>query len=308
MSGTKKRPDVETIGRRLDDLNMWDALLPYNFAVKPRGTVFPYFCTVLKGDGKPVKARLLMLEGWQTMHDFVRTRVDNDFGFYSSPIEFPHFELIVVSDGAPSVYRDDPGYLPRELKPGDPQRDLVAKILWEAYGVFLRVEGDPALPLKFAEERAVFARVEGADGAWSDEPLAIPDPAPHKEVVAFPKELLKAAKDLPFVADDALELDFRMLAGVMTQEERPRCAYELLALDGKTGETAFQSHVSVSAEATLRTLWESMPAQVLHELVKRGKVPGAIRVRSGRVFRMLRPLCLDFPFKLSLHDSLEHLK
>ena len=58
----------------------------------------------------------------------------------------------------------------------------------------------------------------------------------------------------------------------------------------------------------MRTLWESMPAQVLHALVKRGKVPGAIRVRSGRVFRMLRPLCLDFPFKLSLHDSLEHLK
>ena len=94
------RPEPESIGARMDALGLWDALVPYNFAVKPRGTVFPYFCTVLKDDGKPVKARFLMLEGWQTLHDFVRVRMDRDFGFYSQPIEFPHFELVVLADAA----------------------------------------------------------------------------------------------------------------------------------------------------------------------------------------------------------------
>ena len=304
----KKRPDIETLAERLDALNLWDALVPYNFAVKPRGTVFPYFCTVMKGDGKPVKARLLMLEGWQTLHDYVRARADHDFGFFSSPIEFPHFELIVIAGSASGVFRDDPGYVPRELKPGDPRRELVAKILWEAYGVFLRVESDPALPLKFAEDRAVFARVEDAKGNWADEPLAIPDPPPHREVIAFPKDLVKAAKDLPFVAGDVAELDFRILPGLMTQEERPRSVYELIAVDGKTGAPLMQSRVSVTPEANVRALWEAMPAQVLREFVRIGRIPGELRVRSGRVFRMLRPLGLEFPFKLSLHDSLERLK
>lgn len=301
-----KRPDPETIGARMDALGLWDVLVPYNFAVKPRGTVFPYFCTVLKGDGKPVKARLLMLEGWQTLHDFVRVRMDRNFGFYSQPIEFPHFELVVLADGAVKVFRDDAGYMPQEVVSAS-ARELVAKILWEAYGVFLRVESDRALPLKFAGDRAVFARVEDAQGQWSDVPLAIPDPPPHKETVTLPKELIKSAQDLPLVAADALELDFRMLPNVMTQEPRPRCVYELAAADGQTGERAFESRVSLLPEGGLRALWESMPVQVLHEIVRRGKVPGEIRVRSGRVFRLLRPLCLELPFKLSLHERLDRL-
>ena len=300
------RPEPETIGARMDALGLWDVLLPYNFAVKPRGTVFPYFCTVLKGDGKPVKARFLMLEGWQTLHDFVRVRMDRDFGFYSQPIEFPHFELVVLTDGAVKVFRDDAGYMPQEVVSA-PARELVAKILWEAYGVFLRVEGDRALPLRFAGDRAVFARVEDAQGQWADVPLAIPDPPPHKETVSLPKELVKSAQDLPLVAADVLELDFRMLPNVMTKEPRPRCVYELSAADGRTGAAAFACRVSLLPEGGLRALWESMPVQVLHEIVRRGKVPGEIRVRSGRVFRLLRPLCLELPFKLSLHDRLERL-
>ncbi len=300
------RPEPEAIGARMDALGLWDVLEPYNFAVKPRGTVFPYFCTVLKGDGKPVKARFLMLEGWQTLHDFVRVRMDRDFGFFSQPIEFPHYELVVLADGSAKVFRDDAGYMPQEVV-APPSRALVAKILWEAYGVFLRVEGDRALPLKFAGDRAVFARVEDAQGRWADVPLAIPDPPPHKETVSLPKELVKSAQDLPLVAADVLELDFRMLPNVMTKEPRPRCVYELAAADGRTGEAAFACRVSLLPEGGLRALWESMPVQALHEIVRRGKVPGEIRVRSGRVFRLLRPLCLELPFKLSLHEKLGFL-
>ena len=61
----KEFPDmeVEEIGRRMDALGLWEVLAPYNWAVKPKGTVFPYFCSVFKGDDKPVKVRFMMLEG-----------------------------------------------------------------------------------------------------------------------------------------------------------------------------------------------------------------------------------------------------
>ena len=297
---------VEEIGATMDALGLWKLLEPYNFAVKPKGTVFPYFCTVLKGERKPIKARFLMLEGWQTLHDFVRTRIDRNFGFYSTPVEMPHLELVVLEDGSMRLFRHDTGYMPVEAK--DAQRDLAARILWEAYGVMLRVESDRKLPLKFSDAKAIFARVEIAAGQWEDRPLEIPDPPPHTEKVSFPKADIKSAQDLPFVKEDMLDLDFGLLPNVMTKEPRPRCVYELKAVDPKTGGTAIASRVSVHPEAGLKGMWESMPVQVLREFIRRGKVPGELRTRSGRVFRLLRPLCMELPFKLSLHDRLQSLE
>ena len=295
----------EEIGAKMDALGLWEVLAPYNFAVKPKGTVFPYFCTFLKGEKKPVKVRFLMLEGWQTLHDYVRTRIDRNFGFYSTPVEIPHLELVVLEGGTCKLFRHDTGYMPQEANAD--QRALGVRILWEAYGVMLRVEADRKLPMKFADEKAIFARVETAAGEWTDEPLPIPDPPPYAEKVSFPKADVKAAQDLPFVKDDVLELDFRMLPNVMTKEPRPRCVYELKAVDPKTGEVVIASRVSIHPEAGLKGMWESMPGQVLKELIRRGKVPGELKTCSGRVFRLLRPLCIELPFKLSLHEKLTHI-
>lgn len=296
---------AEEIGAKMDALGIWEVLEPYNFAVKPKGTVFPYFCTVIKGDRKPVKVRFLMLEGWQTLHDFVRTRFDNNFGFYSTPSEMPHLELVVLDAGAPALFRHDPGYVPQPVS--DAQRTLAERILWEAFGVMLRVEADRQLPLKFADERAIFARVEKADGVWVDEPLVIPDPPPYVEKVSFQKSDVKAAKDLPFATDCALEVDFRIMQGVMTNDPRPRSVYTLVAADAATGERVVEVRTSIGIDGGLRSLWESMPSHLLRAIVRTGKVPGTIKVRSMRVFRMLRPLCMELPFKLSLHEKLEHL-
>ena len=297
---------VEEIGAKMDALGLWDLLMPYNWGVKPRGTVLPYFCTVLKGDMKPIKVRFLMLEGWQTLHDYVHVRVDRNYGFVSAPIELPHYELVVLATGEAKLFRHDAGYLPVEATAA--QKAFVAKILWEAFGVMLRVETDRKLPMKFSDEQAIFARVEGPDGAWRDEPLVIPSPRPHVEKVSFPKALVQKAVDLPLVSADALELDFRILPNVMTKEPRPRCVYALVGIDAATGAKVIDSRVSMHPEAGLKGLWESMPVQVMNELVRLGKVPGEIRLCSGRVFRLLRPMCLDLPFKLVLRDSLPALE
>lgn len=291
------------IAKKIDALELWHQLTPYNFAVKPKGTVFPYFCSIVPEDSKPVKVRLLMLEGWQTLHDFIRARVDRNFGFYSSPIEFPHFELVILASGEMHVFRHDAGYMPIPI--GERQEELVARILWEVYGVMLRLESEPKLPLSFVSEQAIFGRVEVKDGVWEDRPLAIPDPMPHVEKVSFPKDDLKRAKDTPLVTDDVLHVDFRLRPEIMTKETRPRAVYQLIGFDPKTKSEVFDLRASINPEQGLRGLWEAMPRQFLKALIERGRLPGQVKVCSGRVFRMLRPLCIDIPFKLSLHDKLE---
>ena len=34
---------AEEVGAKMDALGLWELLEPYNFAVKPKGTAFPYF-------------------------------------------------------------------------------------------------------------------------------------------------------------------------------------------------------------------------------------------------------------------------
>ena len=293
---------VEEIASKMDGLGLWETIAPYNWAVCPKGTVFPYFCTAIPEKGSPVKVRFFMIEGWQTLHDFVRTRADPSFGFYSTPMEMSHFELVVVQSGEARLFRHDPCYLPR---PADErERALCAKILWESYGVMMRVETDSSLPMRFAADKAMFARVEGADGKWTDEALPIPDPRPHVEKITFAKADLAKAKDLPFAAEEKVMVDFALLAGVATQERRPRCAYRLVAVDAATKETIVSDTVSPMPDGGLRSMWESLAPRLLGHILARGRIPGEIMVRSPRLFRMLRPLCLDVPLKLSLHDAL----
>ena len=161
--------------------------------------------------------------------------------------------------------------------------------------------------MKFAAEKSVFARVESADGKWSDAPLAVPDPRPYVECVKFSKKAVEKAKDLPIDAGLKVLLDFRMLNGAQTLHPRPRTVYALAAADAATGARLFFSQTSVEPEAGLKAMWESMPEKALEEIIGLGRVPGEICLVSGRVFRMLRALCVELPFKLSLHDSLPAL-
>lgn len=295
---------VEQIGAKMDALGLWQAISAYNWAVKPSGTVFPYFCVTLQGDGNPVKIRFLMLEGWQTLHDFVRTRADRNFGFYSSPMEFPHLEMVVLADGGIRLFRHDPGYVPVEASGA--QRELAAKLLWEAYGVMLRVEANPKLPISFADEKAVFARVESVKGEWEDAPLEIPAPPPHVEKISFETADIKRAKDLPFEPSASLHVDFRLLTNVITRDApRPRCVYKLIAVDPETKEVVADMRASVSPDCGLKEMWEEMPSRLLKAIIGRGRVPGEIKVASGRVFRMVRALCMELPFKLVMQEDME---
>lgn len=297
---------VEEIGAKMDALGVWNRLYGCHWAIKPRGSAFPYFCAVVPGENPPVKVRLLLLDGWQTFHDFLRTRVDRFFGFYSTPMEMPHFELVLLTDGKMKLFRHDPCYMPQEAT--SEQRTLCAKMLWEIYGVMMRIESDPKVPMMYAAEQSVFSRFEERDGKWTDRPLELVQPRPHIEKIAFSKDDIAKAKDRPFAAEDVLSVDFRIQLGVMTRENRPRVCYCLVGVNPKTSVREVFVQVSPNPEGGLRALWEEMPAQLLKRLIERGTIPGEIRVCSPRVFRMLRPLVVELPFKLSMNNSLPEIE
>ncbi len=299
----KEGESFEDLVRKIDALDLWSAIQHCRWAVKPMGTVFPFFCETCLGDGKPVKVRFLMLEGWTSFLDYVQFVIDRANSFCTSPIELPHFELIVMASGEFHLYRYDTGFSPREAD--DRQKAFVARILWEAYGVMLRVESDPGLAMRYAAERAVFARVETATGHWEDIPLPVPPRSKTSDHIAIPKDEIRRAKDLPFLKEKVLHVHFALLMCVVTKEVRPRNVYAFEAYDPAKGQRVFDWRVSMPPGGTLKGLWESMPAQFVRSLNHLGYTPGEVKVKDPRVFRLLRSLCVELPFKLSLHDELE---
>lgn len=294
--------DVARIAAKIDSLGMWEQFSRYNWAIKPKGIAVPYFCTAFKiVQPDPVKWRYLILEGWQTLHDFIRFRMDDSFGYYSTPMEMSHYELVVFNDKnvSPKVFRHDPGYIPREVTDAVDCR-IAAKLLWQTYGMMLRMESEPHFALKFSSDKAVFARIEREEGTWEDAPLVIPDPSPFKETVAFPKDLLDKVKDLPMNHDAEMTVDFTIASGIMTKEERPRTVYLLQIKDSLSGKM-HEERASVSHDGGLKSLWQEIPVRVLSRMVADGFVPGGIRVTSKRLFRLLRSLLIHLPVKLRLN-------
>ncbi len=145
----------------------------------------------------------------------------------------------------------------------------------------------------------MFARVEAADGTWSDEAIEIPDPRPYVESVRLLKADVARAKDLPVDSASVWRVDFSVLLNCGTKELRPRSIYQLTITDVKTNTVLLNERLSIDAETGLKGLWESLPSRLLSFFVRSGRVPGEIVVSARRLFRLLRPMCMSLPFKLS---------
>ena len=57
----------------------------------------------------------------------------------------------------------------------------------------------------------------------------------------------------------------------------------------------------------LKPLWESLAAHLLEGVIRYGKVPGTLNMRSQRIMRFLRPLGLQLPFKMVIHKQLPQI-
>lgn len=294
-------PSAE-VARKIDRLDLWKKLAVHNWAIRPLGSVYPYFCFFMGPDRPEVKFRLLLLEGWQTMHDLLRLRLDRSWSYFSSPMELNHFELVYLTTGEIGAFRHNTGYLPRPVT--EKEDVLLKKLLWQVYGMMLRIEADENLPMSFAAESAIFSRKEVKKGKWIDESLELLPMRPHVERVEYRKETMSKVKDLPVRKDIALEVDLRIVLGKATADPRPRLIYEYIAVEAATRKVYARRQTAYDPELGLRGIWEGLPGVTLETFLEKGLVPGEIKVKSKRVYRLLSPLTMALPFKLSLLSDL----
>ena len=163
----------------------------------------------------------------------------------------------------------------------------------------MRIESDSTLSMKYASEHAMFARIEGPDGVWNDAAMPIPPPQQHVEQIVLASALLNSVKDMPFTQDMRVAIDYHMNVMKMTKEARARYPYVFRMIDANTRELLCEKEYLSNPEDGLRGIWEHLPQLVLEGLKLIGKVPGEVITPSGRVFRLVRPLCNEIPFKLT---------
>ncbi len=304
------RKDIDEIAKAIAALNLWEKAAAHNWALVPQTSELPYLVNAMAENkkGSPVIGRLHLFPGFVPFRDFMISRRVTDFGVGMSPMDFDHFELVSAKGGVTELFVYEPGFVPRALT--DNERAFLAPLLYECYGLMLRLDENPDLPLAYVKENALFARKEMSENVWIDGPLKLPDERqnPYTEQVSLNKAKCAAAAKLPMAKAEKWEVDFVMVPSYQTREARSRFLYVLAAVDAATGERRVWEKMSVDGKpGGLKRLWEAHAQRMLDRILVLGRVPGELHVRTGRVMRFLRPLGLQLPFKLVQHAKLQTL-
>ena len=295
------RNDIDEIAQAIAALNLWERVSAHNWALVPQTSELPYLVMAMpeKNGKSPVLGRLHLFPGFVPFRDFMLSRRVTDFGVGMSPLDFEHFELVSAKGGITELLSYEPGFVPRGLTA--PEREFLTPLLYECYGLMMRLEENPDLPLAYVKENALFARKEISENVWIDGPLKLPDERqnPYTEQVSLSKAKCAAAAKLPTAAAEKWELDFVMVPAYQTREKHSRFLYVLAAVDSATGERRVWEKMSVDGKpGGLKRMWEAHAQRVLDRILVEGRIPGALHVRSPRMARFLRPLGMQLPFKL----------
>lgn len=306
--------NIDDIARAITALKVWKKAFKYNWALVSEMFDKPLIACVNIQQSGPMAARLMLFNGFEAHRDFAIFTQNQDMSFAFSPIDFDHYEVIGLKDGGAEVYDYRPGYAP--VHPDEETRALLAPVLYECYGLMLRLEDDPEIPAMYKDEGAMFSRKEGLDGRWRDAPLKPPDigTVTWTERIGLDRAKCSQAARFDMAQGEAWEADFIQIPILRTEDRNPRIMYLLAAVDAKTGERRVWDRMVVSADAprngtldALKQLWESLASRMLEGVLKRGTVPAEIHVRTQRIMRFMRPLGLQLPFKLVLHQQLPRL-
>lgn len=308
------KTDIDDIAKAICTLNAWKKASKYNWALVSELFDKPLIACVNMQQNGPVNARLMLFNGFEAHRDFAIFLQNQDVSFALSPIDFDHYEVVSLKDGGVQVLDYRPGYAP--VRPDEETRALLAPVLYECYGLMLRLEDDPELPTMYKGENAIFCRKEGLDGKWRDAPLKPPDAGTVSWTERIGLDRAKCAQAARFDMSqgEEWEIDFIQIPVFRTEDKAARIMYLLAAVDSKNGERRVWDKLVVDPAVprngtldALKTLWESLASRVLEGVLKRGAVPAEIHVRNQRMMRFLRPLGMQIPFKLVLHRQLPRL-
>lgn len=306
--------NIDDIAKAISALNAWEKASKYNWALVSEMFDNPLIACVSIQQNGPMAARLMLFNGFAAHRDFAIFTQNQDVSFALSPLDFDHYEVIGLKDGGAEVFDYRPGYAP--VHPDEETRALLAPVLYECYGLMLRLEDDPEIPAMYKAENAMFSRREGLDGKWRDAPLRPPDmnTVTWTERVGLDRMKCAQAARFNMAQGEVWEADFIQIPIFRTEDPRPRIMYLFAAVDAKTGEKRVWDKLVVDPKIprngsmdALKQLWESLASRMLEGVLKRAMVPAEIHVRTQRVMRFMRPLGLQIPFKLVLHQQLPRL-
>ena len=305
------RNNIDEVARAIAALKLWKKASKYNWALVSELFDNPLVAAINPAQNGPIAGRLMLFNGFAAHRDFLIFRQNQDLSFALSPIDFDHYEVIGLKDGSAEVYDYRPGFVP--VHPDEETRSRLAPVIYECYGLMLRIDENPELPTAYVGDDAMFARREGLDGKWRDSPLKPPnlDTVTWTERVGLDRAKCAKGARLDMEPDEAWEVDFAQIPLYRTGEAQARMMFLLAAVDARSGERRVWRKMAVAPTTprngsldALKVLWESLSEHLLDGVIARGKVPGAIHVRSQRMMRFLRPLGMQLPFKMVMHRQL----
>lgn len=312
------------MAERLDQLDPWQWMgVADCFGIEVPGWDEP--CFVVFG-GQPKSFRnVRFLLGWKAFYDLVTRLADPAKQVPTWLLEIRMVELLFVSGDllfeheqkllktlkrqadatcATPVFRSIiPGYHP--WLPEERERDLLEAVLYQTFGMAMRVEEDSLL-LKNRFPREILMRKPDAQGGWKDAWSPVKEVGDEEVEVRIESKRLQAIRALPLKpVTMQLDLLFTPLQ-IQPAGQRPQTAYVLLAVDAESG--FILAGDLLHATEGIAHMWAQIPERLLEIFDRLGGCPARIEIATDRMANLLRPLGEFLPFKMVRRENLALLE
>ena len=312
------------LAERLDQLEPWQWMgVADCFGIEVPGWEEP--CFVVFG-GQPKSFRnVRFLLGWKAFYDLVTRLADPAKQVPTWLLEIRMIELLFVnsellfeyeqklqkvlkrtSDNTCStpVFRSIiPGYHP--WLPEEKERDLLEVVLYQAFGMAMRVEAD-GMVLKERFPREILMRKVDAQGVWKDAWSSVKEIGDEEVEVKIESKRLQSIRTLPLKPITIqLDLLFTPLQ-ILPAGQRPQTAYVLLAVDAQSG--FILAGDLLQATEGIAHMWAQIPERLLEIFDRLGGCPEKIEISTDRMANLLRPLGEFLPFKMVRRERLAMLE
>ena len=322
MTGDEKAQwqRLYAMAERLDQLDPWQWMGAADcFGIDVQGWDEP--CFVIFG-GQPKEFRnIRFLVGWKAFYDLVTRLADPAKQVATWLLEIRMIELLFVNETllfeheqtflkklkrqpgeacTTPVFRSIvPGYHP--WLPEARERDLLETVLYQAFGMAMRVEADGML-LKTRFPREILMRKQDAKGVWQDAWTPVKEVGDEEVEVRIESKRLQALRNLP-LKPIILQLDLMFTPmQILPEGQRPQTAYVLLAVDAQSGFIVAGD--LLQATEGIAHMWAQIPERLLEIFDRLGGCPSAIEIGTDRMANLLRPLGEFLPFKMVRRERL----
>jgi len=312
----------ETVDR-IDRLSPWPWMEPAScFGVAVPDMEEP--CFVLFGEpGREMRAIRILL-GWKAFYEMMTRLADPAKQGVAWLLEIRMIEVLCAPEpllfqherdflrairrepdgkGEWTIFRSIvPGYHP--WLPDAKERKLLEDVLYQAFGMALRVEADPGM-LRSRFPREILIRTSDGKGGWRDVWSRVKELSGEEIEVRIESRRLQALAAKP-TCPVTLQVDLLFTPfSIQPGRERPQTAYVLLAVDAQSGlihcGELFQAIGGIAA------MWSEIPDRLIALFERLGGCPDAIEVRGDRMANLMRPLTEFLPFKLVRREHLKML-